>query len=42
MCERFCCGPPLVCEPGDESWKTDDFYASDYGFLAFVSGRNEH
>ncbi|CAJ1353665.1 unnamed protein product [Effrenium voratum] len=38
VCERFCCGPPEVCEPAApmKAWKLDDFYHSEYGKVFFA------
>lgn len=39
VCERFCCGPPTVCEPDGENevaWKSEKFYNSEYGLSAKV------
>ncbi|CAE7526072.1 vldW [Symbiodinium natans] len=45
ICERFCCGPPSICEvksdkleaksTGLDAWKLDDFYRSEYGEVFF-------
>lgn len=40
VCERFCCGPPAVCEPCErpapEPWRMEDFYTSEYGILTLT------
>lgn len=40
VCERFCCGPPAVCEPckrpAPEPWRMEDFYTSEYGILTLT------
>lgn len=38
MCERFCCGPPVVCEP-KQSPLSSDFYASELGRAAVEQGK---
>ncbi|CAK9072947.1 unnamed protein product [Durusdinium trenchii] len=38
VCERFCCGPPVVCEP-KQSPLSSDFYASELGRAAVEQGK---
>ncbi|CAE7226355.1 tropC [Symbiodinium necroappetens] len=45
VCERFCCGPPAICEADEPrakstEWKLDDYYRSAYGGLGLHQCRN--